>query len=163
MGAAAVDTEQMAVVRARLEHVAADLEAVAASVVAAPALALGARRLVVALERAQEDWALHARALRRLADVAALDLGRAAAAYDDCEREALATARAAATGTTPVTAPTQLGPPVPLAVPLVGPPVPPLAPLGGLLGAPGPVRTTGPAPSSAGAAPAAVAPGGAGS
>lgn len=125
MGATAVDTEQMAVVRARLEHVAADLEAVAAEMVAAPVLALGAGRLVSALERAREDWALHARSLRRLADVAAVDLGRAASAYDACEQEVSARAGA------PAVADGRATP----AQPLVGPPAPPpVLPHGPLLG-----------------------------
>lgn len=86
----AVDAAQLGQVRARLEHLAADLEAVAARMASAPGAALGARRLVDALDRARSDWRVHAGALRDLAEVAAADLGSAAAAYEACEQQAVA-------------------------------------------------------------------------
>ncbi|MEJ5945416.1 hypothetical protein WDZ17_08930 [Pseudokineococcus basanitobsidens] len=93
--ALAVDTAELARVRARLEQVAADLAAAGARMAAADGTALGARPLVTGLEQAQQDWGTHVRALRELADVAARDLGTAASGYDDCESTAAGRVRAA--------------------------------------------------------------------
>jgi len=93
VGDVAVDTAELAHARARLEDLAADLEAVAARMAAAEGMALGARRLLEELERAQADWGTHVTALRDLADVAARDLGSAAAAYEACEEQAVARTR----------------------------------------------------------------------
>ncbi len=165
-GRVVVDGERLLAVRAALVTTAEDLAAVAARATALAPSVLGGRRLVREVERAQADWATHVGALRRLADVAAADLGAAAAAYDGCEAAVAASLVPAVLG--PPAPPVPPGPVTPAgsAVPAV-----PVAP-----GLPGPVGRPGadgdggaallgpPAPSavpSGGGAPATPADGGA--
>ena len=145
-GRVVVDGGRLLVARAALVTTAEDLAAVAARATALAPAVLGGRRLVREVERAQADWARHVEALRRLADVAAADLGTAAAAYDGCEAAVAASL-----------APVVLGPPVPLVPP--GPAVPgpagPAAPPGAD-GAGGAAVLGPPAPAPASATPSSL-------
>lgn len=133
MGDVAVDTADLAHVRARLEDLASQLEAAGARLAAGDALAVGARRMVVALERAQQDWQLHVASLRLLAHVAARDLGTAATAYAECEAGAQRLLAGAAAAVTAPGGDVGGGPPVvPPAAATLGPPVPPAAAAAGL-------------------------------
>jgi hypothetical protein len=115
-----VDGERLLAVRAALVTTAEDLAAVAARATALAPFVLGGRRLVREVERAQADWATHVGALRRLADVAAADLGAAAAAYDGCEAAVAASFVPAVLG--PPAPPVPLGPTPPgLPGPVAGP------------------------------------------
>ncbi|WP_339566777.1 hypothetical protein [Pseudokineococcus sp. 1T1Z-3] len=128
VGAVCVDTSELLRLRAGLELLAADLQAAGARLAGADGVAVGARRVLDELERAQQDWGTHVEALRLVARSAGEDVGRAADAYEACEAGAAARVAASyqASPSTAVAPPTPASRPEPSPRPQ-DPPTPPSA------------------------------------
>lgn len=91
----AVDTGELAHLRAELAVAADELSLVRARIGASDGLAVGARPVLVELDRLAADWGGHVGRLAGVAERLGTGLADAGAGYDRCEADAVGRALAA--------------------------------------------------------------------